>query len=105
MSPFITLTGLSNREYVFTALPLNRKLPDSAGVYVITNTICDQEKQVHHQPVLIGSCDNLSKRFDETDIQELRNEGANYICVKIEQITENRHQIERDLMAKYFSNN
>ena len=103
MSPFITLTGQSNRDYVFTVLPLNRKLPASAGLYVVTNTISDRESQVKHTPLRIGSCRDLSKLFDQQQLQELRNEGLQRVCVKIEEITENRQQIEQDLRAKYFA--
>ena len=101
MPPFITLIGQSNREYVFTALPLSRKLPNSAGVYVITNTISNDEGQVHHTPLQIESCHDLSKLFEEGKIQDLRNQGANMICVKIEEVTDTRQRIERDLKAKY----
>ena len=101
MSPFITLTGQSNKDYVFTTLSLNRKLPEAAGVYVVTNTVSDQSGEILHHPLLIGSCDDLSKLSDETEIQKLRNAGGNMICVKIEEVTENRQQIERDLKAKY----
>ena len=103
MPPFLTLTGYSNRDYVFTALPLNQKLPNSAGVYVVTTAISDDEGQIHHTPLQIESCRDLSKLSDESAIQALRNEGANMICVKIEEVTEKRHQIEQDLKAKYFS--
>ncbi len=98
----MTLTGKSNRDYVFTVLSLNRKLPHSAGVYVITNTVFDDGEVLHH-PLSIGSCRDLSKLFDETKIEELRNDGMNRVCVKIEEITENRHQIENDLKGKYLS--
>ncbi len=101
MPPFITLIGQSNREYVFTALPLNRKLPSSAGVYVVTHAMRDNEGQVHHTPLRIGSCRDLSKLSDKIAIQELRNAGGKMVCVKIEEVTENRQRIERDLKAKY----
>ena len=100
---FLTLTGQSNREYVFTALPLNRKLPETSGVYVVTNAIPDDAGQVHHTPLRIGNCRDLSKLPNEPAIQDLRSEGANMICVKIEEVTENRHRIEQDLQAKYLS--
>ena len=101
MSPFITLTGQSNRDYVFTVLPLNRNLPEAAGMYVVTNTVFDQADDILHHPLLIGTCDNLSELSGESKIQQLRNSGKIMICVKTEEVTENRQQIEQDLKAKY----
>ena len=101
MPPFITLTGKSNKDYVFTVLSLNRKLPDSAGLYVVTNTIRDNEGEIQHTPLQIGSCEDLSKLFDQNQFQELRNTGSNRVCIKIEEITEYRQQIEQDLKEKY----
>lgn len=101
MSPFITLTGQSNRDYVFTVLPLSRKLPASAGLFVVTSVVPDNEGQMHHTPLRIGSCRDLSKLFDQQQMQELRNEGLHKICVKIEEIMENRQQMEQDLKAKF----
>ena len=103
MSPFIRLIGESNTEYVFTVLPLNRKMPDSAGVYVVTRMVSNSKGQIHHCPVMVGSCEDLSVLFDESAIRELKNDGAHFICLKIEEIPENRRQIEQDLKAKYHS--
>jgi len=103
MPPLLTLTGQSNKDYVFTALPLNQKLPSSAGVYVVTNAISNDEGQVHHTPLQIESCSDLSKLSDESAIQNLRTEGATMICVKIEEVMEKRQQIERELKAKYLA--
>lgn len=85
-------------------LPLDGKLPDSAGVYVLTTTTSDQAGEILHHPLLVGSCTDLSKLLDDQEIQKMQNERTNRICVKIEEITENRLQIEQDLNTKYKSN-
>ena len=101
MPPFITLTGQSGRDYVFAVLPLNRKPPDSAGVYVVTNTIPDSDGQIYHAPLQIGSCDDLSKLFDTKENLEMQKDGLKRICIKIEEIVEKQQQIKNDLSEKY----
>lgn len=82
-------------------LSLDGKLPHSAGVYVLTNTTSQKEGEILHHPFLVGSCADLSKLLAEPEIEALRNEKANRICIKIEEIPEHRSQIELDLKAKY----
>ncbi|QDT91461.1 hypothetical protein Pan161_31190 [Gimesia algae] len=82
-------------------LPLDGKLPHSAGVYVLTHTTSDQEGQILHHPLRVGSSADLSQLLAEPGIQELRNEKANRVCIRIEEITEQQSQIEQDLKAKY----
>lgn len=84
-------------------LPLDGKLPHSAGVYVLTHTMSDQEGQILHHLLRVGSSADLSKLLAEPGIQELRNESTNRVCIRIEEIVENREQIEQDLKAKYCS--
>ena len=102
MPPFITLTGQSHKEYIFTVIPLNKKLPDAAGVYVVTTTFQEKNGEVHHTPLQVGSCHDLSKLNNRTRIQKMINDGTNCLCVKIEEITESRLQIEDDLNKNYF---
>lgn len=68
---------------------------------MLTSTITDQEGQILHHPISVGSCTNLSKLLDQTEIQEWHNKNVQTICIRIEEITEIQHEIEQDLKRKY----
>lgn len=82
-------------------LPLDGKLPHSAGVYVLTNTVTNNKGEILHHPLRVGSSADLSQLLTEPKIQGLQKQSANRVCIKIEEITEYRSQIEQDLKEKY----
>lgn len=94
----IYLYGASGTKYEFKIYSLDTDFKAVGAVYAFTKSI-NKENKYSHTIIYIGQTDDLSERFDNHHKKDcIESNGANCICVHIDNSENSRLNKESDLI-------
>jgi len=98
----ITFTGASGQTYAFDIYPWGTSFKAFAAVYAVTKRYQNSEGGYTHTVLYFGQTSDLSERFDDHHKADcLKRNGANCICIHLEESEATRIRIEKDLIPNY----
>lgn len=95
-----TATGKSGRKYNFGIYSMDTNFKAVGGIYIFTKREMGRDGKYAHTTVYCGRTEDLSARFNNHHkADDIREKGANCLCV-LGVSTENvRTEIERDILG------
>jgi hypothetical protein len=97
-----TFKGGSGHPYRFKVFPLGTRFRKISGVYVIACRRRDENGQYRHSMVHVGQTADFSQPLMARDItNDLKEKGANCVCVQADASGSSRQEKERDLNVRF----
>ena len=94
--------GESGNEYRFHVFPLGTRFRKASGIYLVAYRGRNSKGRTRHKILYAGQTEDLSRPFEEhRKAQDLRQRGANCICVQPDASEASRMAKERDLLTRF----
>ena len=100
----VEFQGASGRKHSFKAYTLETvTFGDDGGVYIYTKVATNQNGQHIYYPLYIGQTNSFKDRLTKSHetLPCVIQNGANCLCILVEQNMFSRRAIELDLLSKY----
>jgi hypothetical protein len=97
-----TYKSKSGNQYRFKVFPLNTRFRKIGGIYLIARRGHSNHGGHRHKVLFVGHTNDFSQPFERhRKAQELKQLGANCICVQSDQSEESRLGKERELIVAF----